>query len=498
MIAYVYKPKRRANGKVETQHTYRGRYRLQGEFSVSDVTLDTADKQVAHTRLMALIQDKEREQAGLTAPASERQAVAKATLAHLQEFLGDLTVLGRTKEYTRHVKSRVEKLITECGFHKLGEISPDKFVAWRSQQTGLSPKTLNEYLNSVSAFLNWMTLQNRIARNPLEKVPKVDIRGRQAKRRAITEPELQRLLTITTPKRRLIYLTAIYTGLRLGELRQLVWADLQLDAARPFLSARASTTKNRKEAVIPLHPALAAELKPARQARKNDAERVFQLSPRISRTFRQDLLRAKIEPLDALGKKLDFHALRKTFATRLAQRGVAQRLTQELMRHQDANLTALNYTDANLLPTFDAVASLTWEGKAPAPYTHGDTQRTGAEGQNGSQAGTENGWGNPAETIANSGQSHVLTLPVTKLKMAERGGFEPPIPFKGYTGLANQRLQPLGHLSTAPVVKRDYARFSRKFSLGGDSQQLPPPRYFQLKSLRRHQAELRQQLMSRP
>ena len=34
------------------------------------------------------------------------------------------------------------------------------------------------------------------------------------------------------------------------------------------------------------------------------------------------------------------------------------------------------------------------------------------------------------------------------LKLAERGGFEPPIPFKGYTGLANQRLQPLGHLST--------------------------------------------------
>ncbi|MEN9675501.1 MAG: hypothetical protein RIS76_1397, partial [Verrucomicrobiota bacterium] len=32
------------------------------------------------------------------------------------------------------------------------------------------------------------------------------------------------------------------------------------------------------------------------------------------------------------------------------------------MRHQDANLTALTYTDASLLPTFDAVASLKWEG----------------------------------------------------------------------------------------------------------------------------------------
>ncbi len=36
--------------------------------------------------------------------------------------------------------------------------------------------------------------------------------------------------------------------------------------------------------------------------------------------------------------------------------------------------------------------------------------------------------------------------------MAERGGFEPPIPFKGYTGLANQRLQPLGHLSKPKLL----------------------------------------------
>src|ERR1039458_7366553 len=32
--------------------------------------------------------------------------------------------------------------------------------------------------------------------------------------------------------------------------------------------------------------------------------------------------------------------------------------------------------------------------------------------------------------------------------MAERGGFEPPIRFNPYNGLANRRLQPLGHLST--------------------------------------------------
>ena len=36
--------------------------------------------------------------------------------------------------------------------------------------------------------------------------------------------------------------------------------------------------------------------------------------------------------------------------------------------------------------------------------------------------------------------------------MAERGGFEPPIRFNPYNGLANRRLQPLGHLSTLLIL----------------------------------------------
>ncbi len=34
-----------------------------------------------------------------------------------------------------------------------------------------------------------------------------------------------------------------------------------------------------------------------------------------------------------------------------------------------------------------------------------------------------------------------------KETMAESGGFEPPIEFSPYNGLANRRLQPLGQLS---------------------------------------------------
>lgn len=77
MICYVYKPKRRAaNGKVEIQRTYRGRYRLAGEFSLTEVTLDTSDKQAAKVKLMAIIQEKEREKAGLLPAKAECEAMS--------------------------------------------------------------------------------------------------------------------------------------------------------------------------------------------------------------------------------------------------------------------------------------------------------------------------------------------------------------------------------------------------------------------------------------
>ena len=54
----------------------------------------------------------------------------------------------------------------------------------------------------------------------------------------------------------------------------------------------------------------------------------------------------------------DFHALRKTFGTNSAKSGVPFRVAMELMRHSDPNLTAKTYTDAGMLPVWDAVAGL--------------------------------------------------------------------------------------------------------------------------------------------
>ena len=120
-----------------------------------------------------------------------------------------------------------------------------------------------------------------------------DIRRR---RRAFTEPELQRLLDVarTRPvrdaetlrrgerkgeqaaklkpeyratlerrghERALIYKTLVLTGLRKGELTALRWADVDLDGETAWLTVRAETAKNKRNESIPIRDDLLTSLR---------------------------------------------------------------------------------------------------------------------------------------------------------------------------------------------------------------------------------------------
>src|SRR6266511_4576919 len=103
----------------------------------------------------------------------------------------------------------------------------------------------------------------------------------------------QRLLNVAG-ERRPLYLAALLTGLRRGELRSLQWSDVHLDAVKPFLSVRASTTKNGKSATIWLRDDLAAELRAVKPADARPADRVFPKLGRKLNDFKADLEAAEI------------------------------------------------------------------------------------------------------------------------------------------------------------------------------------------------------------
>jgi hypothetical protein len=73
--------------------------------------------------------------------------------------------------------------------------------------------------------------------------------------------------------------------------------------------------------------------------------------------FKRDLAAAGIH-LIARGLGFDFHAMRMTFNTRMANGGIPTRSCMQAMPHSDEKLTTVVYTDASRLKVAAHVASL--------------------------------------------------------------------------------------------------------------------------------------------
>ena len=61
---------------------------------------------------------------------------------------------------------------------------------------------------------------------------------------------------------------------------------------------------------------------------------------------------------DLLGRQADFHAIRRSLNTHLAQNGVDAHTRKEIMRHSELRLTLDVYTDSTALPTVAAIEKL--------------------------------------------------------------------------------------------------------------------------------------------
>src|SRR5208283_2211460 len=182
-----------------------------------DVPLHTSDKRVAQQRLEQIVRDKQMEQAGMIAPEAVRNAAQSPLEGHLVQYVADLRALNRDVQYVNELENRIRKLIHDCGWKLLRDITADSFQTWRAKKNR-SPKTLNEYLGSISSFLSWMEKHERIAKNSLKHVQKVQTNGKQVRpRRAFTDDEMRHLVDVAGP-RKVLYLTAALTGLRRSEL----------------------------------------------------------------------------------------------------------------------------------------------------------------------------------------------------------------------------------------------------------------------------------------
>jgi len=143
---------------------------------------------------------------------------------------------------------------------------------------------------------------------------------------------------------------SLNTGVRLGELFQLTWRDVDLEHRN--LTIQGTTAKSGKTRHIPLNTEALWAL---REWKGQGTDRTgFVFPGRVSRRELNNVRRSWLGVLDdAEISRFRWHDLRHTFASRLVMAGVDLNTVRELLGHADYKMT-LRY--AHLAPEHKAAA----------------------------------------------------------------------------------------------------------------------------------------------
>lgn len=294
----------------------------------------------------------------------ERADVAKPLHVSIADWRSALLARGNTPAHADLVTTRAQKIIDGCGFTYYADIDGARVAAYLSElrqdtkdKRGISAQTHNFYVTAIKGFCRWMVRNRRATESPVVHLDPLNVRtDRRHDRRALTVDELRALLTTTEQgperqgmtgrERAMMYRLAVETGLRANEIRTLTRASFHVDGDRPTVTVAAAYSKHRREDVIPLRVELAAELRDFLSGLAPAAQ-VFKLTPNrhhAAKMFRADVEAAGIAWVDDAGRYADFHALRHTFITNLANGGVHPKVAQTLARHCTITLTMDRYS----------------------------------------------------------------------------------------------------------------------------------------------------------
>jgi integrase len=248
------------------------------------------------------------------------------------------------------------------GQHRATSLTEDDFYRFRKWlvDAALADKTVHDRGIVFKQMLRWAVSRKLLAQNPF-----ADIRLSKpvpTPQPVLTAQQVGILLQQANAHMRPIIATLAWTGMRIGELAELRWADLQTnDHGQAFfvISEGGSTpgkTKGRHSRDLPINPQLMDVL----GVLPRDGERIFTAMPttmypqtgrpvnerRVLASFKQLCRKCGFENW----RKLKLHTLRHTFASIAVQEGLSERYVLEFMGHRSSAILD------HYVHTYDAAA----------------------------------------------------------------------------------------------------------------------------------------------
>ncbi|MGA2031214.1 MAG: site-specific integrase [Thermoguttaceae bacterium] len=355
------------------------------------------DKTAAQAMLLTLICDTERRIAGLVDPATDQ--LTRPISAHIGEYQTHLVANARSESHIGETIRLIKRVVKECRYRVLADLQSggdtlEEYLAKRREK-GSAHRTINADLVAVRSFCRCLMSKKKMREDPTLGLHRLNVEeDRRRERRPLTDEEAQRLIDaafhstrvfkkLTGKDRAVMYTLAQQTGLRRGELRSLKSASFDFESTPATVQVEAADSKRRKRDLLPL-PNDVAETMRKYLAGRPSQESVWPGSwwQRSAEMLRLDLSEAKIEPVDAQGRVVDFHGQRMTFISALARAGVSPATAQKLARHSDINLTMGTYTRLQMADMAGAVDKLSELGPVRPSQAIGlDSARSARRGR---------------------------------------------------------------------------------------------------------------------
>ena len=255
----------------------------------------------------------------------------------------------------------------------IDELNLMEIEKWRMERmsAGLKASSINRFVSSLQALLNWGVKRNLINLNPLERLERLHEHDSDVKVRYLTENERSRLMEALTAREEKIreerkshnkwlaqrkrqamplvnskyadhikpmVLISLHTGMRQGNLFSLLWGDI--DFVSNTVTLRAAASKAGKTLRLPINSVAVEVLKAWREQSANTAPSALVFPSPVTRGMLSDVKTAwKAVLKDAGIENFRWHDMRHDFASQLVMRGVDLNVVRELLGHADMKMT---------------------------------------------------------------------------------------------------------------------------------------------------------------